>query len=66
MEINLQIDNEKGDKVNLTLTNEGYDNLNFVNLIIEDKEYSLMIDELYQAIFTFKRLRDEADEREEV
>ena len=65
MEINLKVDNEEGAAVKLTLTNEGYNNINFVNLIIENKEYDLVIDELYEAIFTFKRIKDEENKDKE-
>lgn len=61
MEIILKANNEKSKTVNFTFTNEEYNNLNFVGLIIGDEEYDLPIDELYEAICAFKRIKEVAD-----
>lgn len=48
----------------LELSNDSMDNRHFIDLIIEEKVYTVEVDDLYQAVETYKRISDEAWERD--
>ena len=53
MEIKLETEGESGDAISLVLLDDGLDNDNFVELILDGKCYTLSIDELMSATKTF-------------
>lgn len=65
MKIILTADNDDG-KQELVITNEGYDNLNYLSLQFGDKEYGVVLDELAAAVNAFRedvKFSHERDER---
>lgn len=54
MEIKIKVDSDNSEKpVDLILSNEGFDNYNFVSIVVEDKEYTVSIEELRLSILPF-------------
>jgi hypothetical protein len=58
MKINISVEGEK-DKEEMILTDDELDNWNFVEMIVGDSGYIVSVDDLYEAILTFKRRKDE-------
>ena len=47
MQITFEISGEKEKNTSLVLSNDDYDNFNFVSIIIEGKEYTVSVDDLF-------------------
>ena len=61
----IEIEAETTDETcKMIFTNETLDNDNFVDIQVEDKEYTIEIDAIYASIKTFRNMRDLRIERE--
>jgi hypothetical protein len=56
MKVIIKIDTEDGTK-EMSFSTEGIDNLNFLNLAVEDKEYLISLDELIVVAIAFEKNR---------
>ena len=56
MKITIKVETEESN-TEAVFSNEMLDNQNFVDLYLQDKEYTFSVDELYQAIKVFKELK---------
>ena len=63
MKIEIKVDGFEKEEI-MTLTDEMLDNDNFVDMIIDGREYNVSIDDLYSAIKTFRNIRALRIERE--
>ena len=63
MKIEIKVEGFREEEI-MTLTDEMLDNDNFVDIIIDNREYNIPIDDLYSAIKTFKNIRALRIERE--
>lgn len=64
MKIIIKVENDSGDSKDLTLSNDELDNYNFVEFKIGDKVYDASVDDLFEAVLTFKRIKDNDDEKD--
>jgi len=58
MKITIKADNDSADDpIDLTITDEGLDNSNFIALEIRDQEWIINIDDLISALKAFDEIR---------
>ena len=56
MEITFKVEGNKQD-TDMTISNDDLNNLNYVSLCIEDKEYLVPVDDLHSAVEVFNKIR---------
>ena len=62
MKITLQADEESKPKsLDFILTNDNLENLNFIEILVEDKSYSVLVSDLFEAVKTFQRIKDKEE-----
>ncbi len=62
MKIFITVDTNDSDKKQyLELSNEDYNNLNFIDFTVGGKTYGVVVEELLQAMEVFARLRDHGE-----
>ena len=62
MKITLQADEEsKSESLDFILTNDNLENLNFIEILVEDKSYSMLVSDLFEAVKTFQRIKDKEE-----
>lgn len=63
MEIRLHAEDDEKE-ISLKITNNDFDNFNFVSLIFDDKVYDVAIEDLTRACLFFDQIRKEGNEKE--
>ena len=64
MKINIKADHQIDGEVDIVLSNDCFDNQNYIELTIGDESYDVPIEELYHAVTAFHRIKKERDEQE--
>ena len=62
MKITLQAEEEsKLESLDFILTNDNLENFNFIEILVEDKSYSVLVSDLFEAVKTFQRIKDKEE-----
>ena len=60
MEVKIKADSDSSENpIDVFLTNDNLDNYNFVDCVVEDKEYTISVENLFRAVKVFEEIRKE-------